>query len=154
MFSVTLFLMLWVHLSFFSREGNPEPQNQKDILNLMKVISEKEKISNWVIYSKVSIILKDLKEGNYILQNHKWCNALHFTYFRRALGVVAWSGMSWRMQNWVNMLEWITWKRMKHLRGLIQGNYLTKNKLFEIYWNVILLGVQGFCIYLITMMFF
>ena len=63
--------MLWVHLSFLSREGNPEPQNQKDILNLMKVISEKEKISNWVIYSKVSIILKDLKEGNYILQNHK-----------------------------------------------------------------------------------
>ena len=57
--------MLWVHLSFLSREGNPEPQNQKDILNLMKVISEKEKISNWVIYSKVSIILKDLKEGNY-----------------------------------------------------------------------------------------
>ena len=58
--------MLWVHLSFLSREGNPEPQNQKDILNLMKVISEKEKISNWVIYSKVSIILKDLKEGNYM----------------------------------------------------------------------------------------
>ena len=59
--------MLWVHLSFLSREGNPEPQNQKDILNLMKVISEKEKISNWVIYSKVSIILKDLKEGNYLI---------------------------------------------------------------------------------------
>ena len=62
MFSVTLFLMLWVHLSFFSREGNPEPQNQKHILDLMNVISEKEKISNWVIYSKVSIILKDLRD--------------------------------------------------------------------------------------------
>ena len=63
--------MLWVHLSFLSREGNPEPQNQKDILDLMNVISEKEKISNWVIYSKVSIILKDLKEGNYPMYSAK-----------------------------------------------------------------------------------
>ena len=51
--------MFWVHLSFLSREGNPEPQNQKHILDLMNVISEKEKISNWVIYSKVSNILKN-----------------------------------------------------------------------------------------------
>ena len=58
--------MLWVHLSVLSREGNPEPHNQQQILDLMNVISEKEKISNWVIYSKVSIILKDLKEGNYM----------------------------------------------------------------------------------------
>lgn len=51
--------MLWVHLSFLSREGNPEPQNQKHIIDLMNVISEKEKISNWVIYSKVSNMQKD-----------------------------------------------------------------------------------------------
>ena len=48
--------MLWVHLSVLSREGNPEPHNQQQILDLMNVISEKEKISNWVIYSKVSNI--------------------------------------------------------------------------------------------------
>ena len=65
MFSVTLFLMLWVHLSFLSREGNPEPQNQKHILDLMNVISEREKISNWVIYSKVSKMKKGLIVGNY-----------------------------------------------------------------------------------------
>ena len=48
-----------------SREGNPEPQNQKHILDLMNVISEKENISNWVIYSKVSNMQKDLINGNY-----------------------------------------------------------------------------------------
>ena len=50
-----------------SREGNPEPQNQKHILDLMNVISEKEKISNWVIYSKVSKMKKGLMVGNYDL---------------------------------------------------------------------------------------
>ena len=59
--------MFWVHLSFLSREGNPEPQNQKHILDLMNVISEREKISNWVIYSKVSNMQKDLINGNYSL---------------------------------------------------------------------------------------
>ena len=48
-----------------SREGNPEPQNQKHILDLMNVISQKENISNWVIYSKVSNMQKDLINGNY-----------------------------------------------------------------------------------------
>ena len=57
--------MLWVHLSFLSREGNPEPQKQKDILGLMNVISEKEKISNWVIYDKVSNMQNDLMDSNY-----------------------------------------------------------------------------------------
>ena len=65
MFTVTLFLLLWVHLSFLSREGNPEPQRQKDILDLMNVISEKEKISNWVIYDKVSNMENDLVDSNY-----------------------------------------------------------------------------------------
>ena len=70
--------MLWVHLSFLSREGNPEPQNQKHILDLMNVISEREKISNWVIYSKVSKMKKGLMVGNYysigsILHNHILC---------------------------------------------------------------------------------
>ena len=66
--------MLWVHLSFLSREGNPEPQNQKHILDLMNVISEREKISNWVIYSKVSKMKKGLIVGNYsILPNHILC---------------------------------------------------------------------------------
>ena len=64
MFSVLLFSMLLVHLSFLSREGNPEPQNQKHILDLMNVISQKENISNWVIYSKVSNMQKDLINGN------------------------------------------------------------------------------------------
>ena len=57
--------MFWVHLSFLSREGNPEPQKQKDILGLMNVISEKEKISNWVIYDKVSNMQNDLMDSNY-----------------------------------------------------------------------------------------
>ena len=71
--------MLWVHLSFLSREGNPEPQNQKHILDLMNVISEREKISNWVIYSKVSKMKKGLIVGNYskligsILPNYMLC---------------------------------------------------------------------------------
>ena len=84
--------MLWVHLSFLSREGNPEPQNQKHILDLMNVISEKEKISNWVIYSKVSNMLRNLIDDKleyFILQNDMLCNVLHFTYFRRALGEMA-----------------------------------------------------------------
>ena len=74
MFSVLLFSMLLVHLSFLSREGNPEPQNQKHILDLMNVISQKENISNWVIYSKVSKMKKGLIVGNYsILPNHTLC---------------------------------------------------------------------------------
>ena len=52
-----------------SREGNPEPQNQKHILDLMNVISQKENISNWVIYSKVSNMQKDLINGNYFIAN-------------------------------------------------------------------------------------
>ncbi len=52
-----------------SREGNPEPQNQKHILDLMNIISQKENISNWVIYSKVSNMQKDLINGNYFIAN-------------------------------------------------------------------------------------